>query len=587
MGTLHSVRLLNGLPVPMRDGIELSADVYVPRAPGKWPVILVRTPYGNHLRENPNGWITEATFFAQRGYAVAVVDNRGRYDSAGDWTPWFDDFADGADTVEWCGTQPWSNGNVGMIGGSYLGCVQWWAAQSRSPYLKTIIPFSAHADIYFYGMNYRGGAFKLAGNLIWATMTNGRVMQPAIALAASNGTIAKPEGDDEGSPIQWDEVFEHLPLITSDEVAVGRVIPFYRNWVQHSTYDDYWKEVSNFGKYDRIDIPVLLIGGWFDVHVVSTIANLEGIHREGGAAARAGVRLVMGPWGHGVVTGPFGDLDFGPDSVVEFRELQLRWLDHWLKGINNGVEKDPPLRLFTMGTNTWREGSAWPLPETRWTKLYLGAGGRLAESEPGEHEEPDRYVYDPADPVPTLGPNPWDDRPLDHRAHEERADVLVYTTDPLTDDLEVTGPVQARLFAASSAPDTDWTVRLLDVHPDGRAISLCDGILRARFREPAPPRTGVPAPGQFEHPRLLTPGLVHEFTVEVGVTSIVFKRGHRIRIHVSSSNFPRFDRNLNSGSEPGTDSTIVVAHQTIYHEVDNASYLELPIILPAIGRRQG
>jgi uncharacterized protein len=576
----HGCRLLNDIRVPMRDGVELSADVYLPRADGSWPVILIRTPYGD-IAETEQGWVAEGTFFARRGYAVVVQDVRGRFDSGGEWTPWVHEICDGADSVEWCGTQPWSNGSVGMIGGSYWGCVQWWAAQTPSPYLKTIVPFSAHADIYFYGMNYRGGAFKLHGNLEWATMTHGRTMQPSWSCSASRSDVAPSAGTTstaaeqiEGSPFQWDELFSHLPLISADEVAVGHPIEFYRDWIRHSSYDEYWRAITNFGRYEQIGIPVLQICGWFDVHVVSTIANLEGLQRAG-----ATHHLVMGPWGHGgPAIQPFGDVDFGPEHAVDFRTLQLRWLDRWLRGTENGVDEDPPLRLFTLGTNTWREASEWPLRETRWTQLYLRTGGRLTEANPGEAEQPDGYSYDPANPVPTLSPNPWDDRPLDHSELESRSDVLVYTTDLLSDDLKITGPIQAHLYASSSATDTDWTVRLLDVHPDGRSISICDGILRARFRDPPAVRTGVPAPGQLERPQLLEPDEIYRFTIEVGATSIVFQRGHRVRVHISSSNFPRFDRNLNNGGPTGQNTDIVVATNTIHHDAERPSHLELPVI---------
>lgn len=491
--------------------------------------------------------------------------------------------------MEWAGTQAWSSGKVGMIGGSYLGLVQWWAAQGGSPYLKTIVPFSAHADIYFYGMNYRGGAFKLRGNLPWALGTSGRTMQPATCAMTGCTVldiIQATTGAGSG-PYDWDALYRHLPILTADSVATGRPVDFYRNWIRNSTYNDYWKQISNFGRYHKMDIPILQIGGWFDVHVVSMIGNLEGIQREGTPRARRHHKLVMGPWTHGPPVRQIGDLDFGLESVIDFRELQLRWMDYWLKGIENGMAEEPPLKLFTMGVNRWTGAAEWPLPETRWTRLYLRGGGRanslvgdgrLSFEAPPRGEKPDRYTYNPEDPVPTLGDSPWDDRPIDYRPIERRDDVLVYTSEPLAEDLKVTGPIQARLYASSSAVDTDWTVRLLDVYPDGRSINVCDGILRARFREPAPVRTGVPAAGQFEHPRLMEPGTVYEFTIEVGVTSVVFREGHRIRVQVSSSNFPRFDRNLNNGGALGIDPRIVIANQTVYHDRRYASFIELPVI---------
>jgi putative CocE/NonD family hydrolase len=563
----HAIRLLNDTPVPMRDGVRLSADVYLPRDHGRWPVILIRTPYGNQNQ------FVEASFFASRGYAVVVQDCRGRHDSEGDFEPWTIEIDDGADTVEWCGTQAWSNGHVGMIGGSHLGNVQWWAAQTPSPYLKTIVPFSAVCDMFLYGMNYRGGAFKLHGNLVWATMVHGRTMQPSMLSTASTGSVSEASAQVECSPFDWPALFRHLPLRTADDEAVGHPIEFYRDWLQHSSWDEHWKRFTNVGRYERFDLPILMIGGWFDVHVVSTIANLEGLQ----AAGHGKHGLVIGPWGHGPAA-DIGEVDLGPEAEGDFRALQLRWLDYHLKGIDNGVDRDPRLRLFTLGTNMWRDASEWPLPGTRWTKLHLRAGGALTEEMPEGEEVPVTFIYDPGDPVPTLSPNPWDDRQLDHRPHEQRPDVLVYTTRPLPADVEVTGPVQAVLYASSSAVDTDWTVRLLDVYPDGRSINVCDGILRARFQDPPAIRTGVPSPGQFERPQLLEPGRIYRFTIEVGATSIVFLRGHRVRVHVSSSNFPRFDRNLNNGTPLGESDQPVVATQTIYHNAEQPSHIELPVI---------
>lgn len=577
----HEVRLLSDVPVPMRDGVELSADVYLPSEPGRWPVILHRTPYGNSEDTGePFSGVGSALYFARRGYAVVLQDARGRFDSGGEWYPWTSEVNDGGDSVDWCGTQSWSTGDVGMFGLSYPGVVQWWAAQAHSPYLKTIIPASAHADIYFYGMNYRGGAFKLAGNLAWSLATSGRTNQPAKSLYHT--TV-----DGREEIYNWQAVFAHLPILTSDAAASGRAIEFYRDWVRHSSYDDYWQAISNFGTYGEIDIPILQIVGWFDVHIVSEIANLEGIQADGTPLARQHHKLVIGPWVHGAPQRELGEIDFGASSVVDMLELQLRWFDRWLKLIDNGIDDEPPLKLFTLGSNEWKTADTWPLPETRWTRFYLDSAGHansadgdgtLGVDEPIAEDSSDSFTYQPTDPVPTLGENPWDDRPVDYRAVERREDVLVYTSAALTQSLEVTGPIQAYIFASSSAVDTDWTVRVLDVQPDDRSINLCDGILRARFREPAAVRTGVRTPGQFERPQLLEPDCVYAFVIECGATSVVFGVGHRIRVHISSSNFPRFDRNLNNGGDLGIDERIVVARQCVYHDRKRPSYIELPEI---------
>lgn len=570
----YDVREMNDVRVPMRDGVLLSADIYLPDAPGKWPVILQRTPYGSNSEDEPSpyGGVEVASFFAQRGYAVVIQDCRGRFDSDGSWYAWTAEIEDGHDTLDWCGTQSWSDGNVGMFGLSYLADVQWWAAPTGSPYLKAMIPFSAHADMYLDGMNYRGGAFKLAGNLEWAISTSARTSQPVIEHLKDEAR--RRQGED----YDWRAIFDHLPIFTADEALSGRQVDFYRDWIRHSAYDDFWKSISSRGKHHQIDVPILQIGGWFDVHAVSTIAHLEGIQDEGSEFAKRHHKLVMGPWVHGSPKRKLGALDFGEDSMPDILELELRWFDRWLKQCDNGVEDEPTLKLFTLGTNEWRTSTTWPLPETLWTPFYLRSEGRFSPEAPGKDEAPDTYSYDPNDPVQTLWEEAWGDGPVDYQSIEGRQDVLVYTTEPLAADFELTGPVQAYIFASTSATDTDWTVRLLDVHPDGKSVSLCDGILRARFHTPAAVRTAVTSPGQFEEPELLEPGKIYKFMIEVGVLSAVFRAGHRLRVHISSSNFPRFDRNLNNGGELGIDPQIVIAQQQVFHDHEHASYLELPVI---------
>ncbi len=552
----HEVAVRIDVRVPMRDGVELSADVYLPDKGGEWPVILERTPYDN----SRNFYVNRARYFARRGYAYVVQDCRGRNDSDGKWYAWSHEINDGRDTLDWCGTQSWSDGNVGMNGMSYMGLVQWMAAPTGSPYLKTIIPQMAPADFYLYGMNYTGGAFQLHINLPWAMANSSRTRQPL-------------------SFYDWDRLFRHVPILTADEEATGRAIDFYRDWVRHSSWDDFWKKIGNYGKFGRMDLPILQIAGWWDIHGVSLFANYEGIRTEGTERAKRLQKVVMGPWVHTEKPEQkTGIIDFGEESVVDLYELWLGWMDRWLKGIGNGIEGLPPLQLFIMGRNEWREAQEWPLPETRWTPYYLRSEGRantlfgdgaLDVRQPDGEQPADSYVYDPEDPVPLVtGIRDGSHPPADHRPIERRDDVLVYTSRPMGKELEVTGPVNARIYASSSALDTDWTVRLLDVFPDGRSVNLCEGILRARFRE------------SFEKPVLMTPGTVYEFNVKMGVTGHAFLPGHRIRIQVSSSNFPRFDRNLNNGGAPGIDPEIVVATQRVYHDRRHPSHILLPVIPP-------
>ena len=562
----HEVATLIDQKVGMRDGVRLSADVYLPKQEGQWPVILERIPYDN----SGEWYVKRALYFAGRGYAYVLQDCRGRYDSEGKWYPWFNEIDDGRDSLDWCGTQPWSNGNVGMNGMSYMGLVQWLAAPTGSPHLKAIIPQMASADFYIYGMNYFGGVFTHFINLPWSIRTSSRSMQTYV-------------------PYDPDELFRHLPILEADKAATGREIDFYRDWVRHSSYDDYWKKISNYGKFQNMDLPILQICGWLDWHARSLFANYEGIEKDGTERARRLQKVVVGPWVHtDKPQQEYGVLDFGEESVVDLYELWLRWVDRWLKGIKNGAEDMPPLKLFVMGKNQWREASKWPLPETQWTPYYLHSEGRanslfgngeLKKEKPPPDQPSDSYTYDPSDPVPSLGLEPNGQiYPLDHRPIERRDDVLVYTTQPLEEGIEITGPIQAILHASSSAVDTDWTVKVLDVYPDGRAINLCDGVLRARFREPHAVRTALPSPGQYENPVLMEPGEVYEFFVEIGVISHMFLRGHRIRIEVSSSNFPKSGRNLNNGGKLGIDPEIVVAKQTIYHDLGRASHILLPVI---------
>jgi uncharacterized protein len=567
----HEIRTLIDVKVPMRDGIKLSVNIFLPTKEERWPVILERSPYG---AKNTDWYVNRAIYYARRGYVYVLQDVRGRYDSEGTFHPWDQEIDDGRDSLDWCGTQSWSTGSVGMMGMSYMGLVQWLAAPTGSPYLKTIIPHACAADYFMYGMNYTGGAFMHYINLPWGMGNTAHSRQSAL-------------------PYDWEKALRLLPILTADEVLTGREVDFYHEWVLHSSYDDYWKKVSNFGKYQKMDIPILQICGWLDPHVRSLIANYEGIQKNGTPRAIREQKVIIGPWIHtDKPVQSYGDLDFGADSAIDMYEIFLRWCDHWLKGIDNGVEKEPPLRLFTMGSNKWRTSEKWPLPETVWMKYYLHSSGkanslygdgRLSQTIPADNQPADHYVYDPADPVLTLGSDANGQiLPLDNRPVERRDDVLVYTTDTLSEDLEVTGPTQAHIYASTSATDTDFTVKLLDVYPEGKAINVFEGIIRGRLHDPGAIRTGLPAPGQYEHPKLLEPGRVYEFIVEVGVTSAVFLKGHQLRIEVSSSNFPHYDRNLNNGGQLGVDPRIVVAKQTVYHNTRYASYLELPVI-PAKG----
>lgn len=538
-----AVRFQFNLPVRMRDGVTLAAHVFLPKKEGKYPVILIRTPYGKE------GEQAGALYFAERGYAVIVQDTRGRNDSDGEWYAFKNEADDGHASIEWAAGQSWSNGKVVTMGGSYLAIDQWLAATRGSSHLAAMVVLVSPSDLYRNTI-YPGGAFQLGTAASWAVGTGRhRMMAEEMKL------------------ISWPQIFRHLP-VESNASAAGFEPKFYRDWIDHPARDGYWQAMSWTDVYAKLDIPVLHVGGWFDIFQEGTIENFVEMTRQAPEAARKAQKLLVGPWAHGAFGPKVGEVDFGPKSVIDVRARGLRWLDHYVRGEQNGADAEPPVEIFTMGANVWRSEAAWPPPHTLPTKFFLHSNGRanaaqgdgtLSSASPDD-EPPDNYDYDPADPIPTTGGGtccnpvliPWG--AMDQRRIDNRKDVLIYTSSPLEADLEVTGPVEVRLFASSSAPDTDWTAKLVDVAPDGFAMNLTDGILRARFRK------------SFARPELLNPGKVYEFVVQAGNTSNVFRKGHRIRLEISSSNSPRFSRNTNTGRQPEKDSGFSVARQTVYHD---------------------
>jgi putative CocE/NonD family hydrolase len=558
----HNVR------IPMRDGVELSADVYRPDADGKFPVLLLRTPYSN----NTAGAVDQSNFFAERGYAVVQEDVRGRYDSDGKFYAFRNEPNDGFDTDEWLGKQPWSNGKIGTFGGSYVGYTQMTQAVRANHYLTAMAPFVTTLDIYGNWI-YTGGAFQYGFALPWGGLfIDGHTNQEYLAY-------------------NWPKALKHLPIATADE-AVGRHNQFYRDWVKHPTRDSYWDGISFEKSQDQVTVPLLNVGGWYDIFLKGMLNDHMEIKKRGKTdVARTGKHVMIGPWVHGVGTrdnlrpeapNQTDRVDFGAAAAVDLLRLQLRWFDYWLKGINNGVAQEPPVKIFVMGENYWRYENEWPLARTRYTNYYLRSGGHanslngdgvLDVEAPKNGPPADTFAYDPADPVPTLGGNNCcrsDIVPMgafDQRAAERRDDVLVFTTPELTQAVEVTGPVTMKLFASTTAKDTDWTAKLVDVHPNGFVQNIQDGIIRARYRESV---------GEAAHP--IEAGKVYEYTIDLWSTSNTFLPGHRIRVEISSSNFPRFDRNLNTGEDQGTGITMIKATQTIYHGQQYPSHIVLPII---------
>jgi uncharacterized protein len=534
---------------PMRDGTQLAANIFVPKEGGPFPVILMRTPYGK--MDEKSG---EAKRYCAAGYALVVQDCRGRGTSQGVWDPFRYDGDDGFDTQEWVGRQPWCNGRIGTSGGSYVGWTQWAAAPRGSRFLACMVPVVPFSDVY-REITYPGGAFQLSLAFGWGAGVGGLKIDPA----------------------KLTEAFNYLPLNRWDEQGDKRVF-FLRDWVAHSTYDDYWRARSIEDRFDRVTVPALNIGGWYDIFSKATFDHIARVrHDSTNRLARRNQFVVMGPWGHGVGGQKLGELDFGPGAKLDIGKLQFEWFEYWLRGKETGVQDWPAVRLFVMGENAWRNEAEWPLARTQFTPWHLRSGGNartrngdgtLSPDKP-QVEPPDKFTYDPATPVPTKGGNNLvgpPTGPFDQITLEERPDVLVYTSSPLEKAMEVTGPVKVILYAASSARDTDFTAKLLDVHPDGKAYNLCDGIIRARYRE------------SFTAPTLIEPGKVYRYEIDLWVTSNLFKPGHCVRVEVSSSNFPRFDRNPNTGHEFGADAELTKAEQIIFHDREHPSHILLPVI---------
>ncbi len=564
---LNEIKIERYQAALMRDGAKLYADVYRPKADGRYPVLVVRTPYGVQ-RDLVHETMMK---FAQRGYAVVVQDVRGRYESEGRWDPFRDEAKDGFDTVEWAAKQSWSNGKVGMQGGSYLGHVQWRAASLTPPSLVAIFPAVASTNIYANWITH-GGAFRLSFNYGWGVvrMPN-RIMLPQYWHTE---TYSPPE-------LKYETILRHLPLKDADLRSASYEVKHYRDWIAHPGYDSYWKEISDEEQFANVNVPVHTSGGWFDIFLQGTINGFVGVRQQGATeAARRGTKMIVGAWGHGP-SQKFGDVDFGTQAMRVQFERELRWFDHYLKGIDNGIDREPPVEIFYMGINQWNKEADWPLPGTKFTPYYIASegqansasgNGRLHASLPaGGDAASDQYLYDPNNPVPTVGGNnccgtPTLAGPRDQRAIEDRKDILVYTSQPFTQPLAIAGPVKMKLFASTDGTDTDWVVKLVDVHPNGFAMNIAEGILRARYRKGT------------NNMELLKPGEVYEFEVDLVGTANVFLPGHRIRLDITSSHFPQFDRNPNTGDIFGSTSRMRVAKQTIFHTAARPSHILLPVV---------
>ena len=543
------VRIEFNQKIRLRDGVELAADVYRPDMTGKFPCILNRTPY----LKSGQGALTFGKFFASHGYAFVAVDVRGRGDSPGNFVPYRQEGKDGYDGVEWCATQPWSTGKVGTIGGSYNGKTQWLTAIEEPPHLTTMIAIVSPSDPF---VEFPTGE-PIPLDASWYYITSGHVLQNMEA-------------------VDWAGLNWHLPLLTMDD-AIGRAMPEWRELFNHTHLDSYWELERYQNKFDRVQVPVLHISGWYDDEQVGTPLNFIGMTTKGASAIRKSQKLLMGPWPHAVNSkDKFGEVDFGPGGIINLNQTMLRWFDAWLKGNDNGVKSEAPVRIFVMGSNQWVDEQEWPIARTRYTDFYLhGDGpanslygsGTLSMDKP-QSEKSDHYTYDPESPVPFLTDPSFEQigGPDDYRPVERRDDVLVYTSDAVTQDTEVCGPIKVTLYAASSAVDTDYTAKLIDVWPNGFAERLSDGIVRARFRN------------GMEKEELIQPGTIYEYHIDAWNTCQMYKVGHRIRVEISSSAFPKYPRNLNTGEPLGRTTKTQIAQQIIYHDAQHPSRVTLPIV---------
>ncbi len=552
----QQVIIETGVRAKMRDGVMLVADVYRPKAPGKYPVLLERTPYN---RRDPS----TGSALASDGYVVILQDTRGRFDSEGEFYPFRHEAEDGYDSVEWAAALPYSNGVVGMFGGSYVGATQMLAASSHPPHLVAIFPYVTASE-YYEGWTYQSGALAQWFASSWTSGLAGDTARRKAVSRPRDWITALPIDD-----------YRILSLPAAEELA-----PYYRDWLQHETNDAYWRAVRVSDHYAEMNVKGLHAGGWHDLFLKGSITNYVELRKSAATPeARQGQRLLIGPWAHAVTSpeGKIGDVVFGKSVVIDMNRTILRWSDWALKGMQNEYATGAPVRIFVMGRNEWRDEQEFPLARTQYTRYYLSASqgantaagdGRLSRDKPGT-ERQDAFDYDPKNPVMTVGgrlccsnefpPGPFDQRPL-----EGRADVLVYSTPVLDKPVEATGFLRLELYAASSAVDTDFTAVLADVAPDGYARFLTDGIVRARYRN------------STEKPELIRPGEVYKFDMDLWATSNVFLPGHRIRLYVSSSNFPRFNRNLNTGEQNVRATRAITARQTIYHDALHPSALVIP-----------
>ncbi len=549
-----------------RDSTVLRADIYRPSRSGRYPVLLCRTPYDKRR----DTYLADAHELASRGYVVAVQDIRGRYASDGEFFWQFQDNSDtydaedGYEAAMWAASLPGSDGQVGTWGHSYPSWCIWRLAATSPPPVKAVFASGMGANL----LKLNFGVFETGRRLQWT-------YQNAADARRRAGDLSGPHTSEEAEE-HWYEVERgkwvwHLPLDDIPDYVFSTMSPVLKKYLREQD-----KEFWNFNEiHNQVNAPTCVLTGWYD-RLIDTISNFEGMVKNGPEKFRNDHRIIIGPWGHNSqnLVREQGPLDFGPDANTTYPDVITRWYDYHYKGIDTGIASEPPVKLFVMGENKWRFEHEWPLARTRYTDFFLhGDGsantvsgdGSLSTTEPNG-ERPDEYDYDPRDPVMSMMDITAQAAPRDQSPLKGRWDILVYQTPPLGEEIEVIGPVTLKLWAASDGPDTDFTAKLIDVHPDGLAVNLCYGIMRARYRD------------GYDNPTLLEPGIPYEYTINMMPTGIRFGKGHRIRLDVSSSDFPNFDRNHNTGKDFWSDPELRVAHQTVFHDRERPSRLILPVI---------
>lgn len=558
-----TIRRFIDIDSPMRDGVNLSSDIILPAGDGSFPAILLRTPYDN----SDQRYLPFGRYFAELGYAFVVQDVRGRGDSDGEWVPFMNEGEDGYDTVEWIAAQPWCTGKVGMMGGSYAAQVQWMAAKHRPPHLAALSSTASPGRWMEDGMPYRNGILSLE-LFAWLYLTHGRSMQSSIA--AYEGVGDDPLG------VNWAQMLRQLPLSHLDELT-GFYSPTWHEWLSKPDLSDYWYQLRLDGEFNKINIPTLHITGWFDDSMISTLFNYEQMLAH--SPARDHQYVVVGPWDHHGTREPqrklYGE-DFGDAALTDVLDLQYRFFERYLKDAD--AFEQPKVSLFVLGENQWRNQAAWTFPKSKMTAYYLdGAvnaqtldGDGVLSPKLASGSLSDSYVYDPVDATPAWVDHEkkWSpqDLRLDQRFVQVRDDVLVYTSESLTQPLEIAGTPSATIYISSDASDTDFYVTLCDVYPDGRAVRIAWGALRTRYRV------------TLRQAKLMTPEEVYALRIELAPILNVFQTGHRIRVDIRSANFPLYDRNPNTGHAIGMDDEMRSATQTVYHSEQYPSCILLPIV---------